>query len=117
MANILIVDDQLYMREFLSAELLLEGYGVATVQDEKGLWASLANSRPDMVLLDLFLNGSKGWDLLKNLKAKDPDLPVVILTAYDSYQEDPRLIQADGYVVKSFTGMDGLKQRITRILQ
>lgn len=117
MANILIVDDQLYMRIFLSAELSEEGYGVDAVQDEQSLFAYLNNSRPDMVLLDLFLNGSKGWNLLKTLKTKDPDLPVVILTAYDGYQEDPRLSQADGYVIKSFTGMDGLKQKITRILQ
>jgi DNA-binding NarL/FixJ family response regulator len=48
---------------------------------------------------------------------KEPNLPVLILSAYDSFEEDPRLSQADGYVIKSFVAFDKLKQKITEILE
>ena len=48
-------------------------------------------------------------------KPKEPHLPVLIVTAYDSYVADPRVSQADGYVVKSFVHFDQLKRKIADI--
>lgn len=115
-ARILVVDDQSYVREFLSEELGRDGYSVASAGDEASIWKFLENSKPDLVLLDLCLEGFQGWDLLKGLKKREPDLPVLILTAYDTYADDPRARQADGYVVKSFVALDRLKQEISEIL-
>jgi CheY-like chemotaxis protein len=115
-ARILVVDDQAYVREFLSEELGQDGYTVASAGDADSIWRFLETSKPDLVLLDLCLEGFQGWDLLEGLKQKTPDLPVLILTAYDTYADDPRASQADGYVVKSFVALDRLKREISEIL-
>ena len=86
------------------------------MNDVESLWTHLRDSRTDLVLLDLYLEGFKGWEVLNTIKRENPDLPVLILTAYDSFAEDPRLSQADGYVVKSFIELDKLKQTIADVL-
>ena len=116
MANILIVDDQPYLQELFSQELIDEGYRVASVADAESVRGYLRESKPDLVLLDLYLDGFEGWDVLRDIKSKYPHLPVLIVTAYDSYVDDPRLSQADGYVIKSFAALDGLKQKIAEVL-
>jgi len=117
MAHVLIVDDQPYVREFLSEELAHDGYRTETIGDPDSIWGNLTNWRPDVVLLDLYLDGFKGWDILKDIKKKDPDLPVLILTAYDTFEDDPRLSQADGYVIKSFVDLHKLKEKIADVLE
>lgn len=116
MASILIIDDQPYIQEFLSQELINEGYGVVSAGDAESAKVYVKNSKPDLVLLDLFLNGFEGWNVLHEIKRKDPHLPVLIVTAYDTYADDPRLSQADGYVVKSFAHFDELKNKIADVL-
>jgi DNA-binding response OmpR family regulator len=117
MAHILIVDDKPCVRKFLSEELACDDYWIKTIGDPDSIWRHLTNWRPDVVLLDLYLDGFKGWDILRDIKKKAPDLPVLILTAYDTFQEDPRLSQADGYVIKSFFNLDKLKEKITGVLE
>lgn len=117
MPNILISDDQAYVREFLSEELAHEGYRVASIGDAESFWRYIRDSRPDLVLLDLYLDGFEGWEVLCDIKRENPNLPVIIVTAYDSFEDDPRLSQADGYVVKSFVALDELKQKIADILR
>ena len=117
MANILVVDDQPCVRELISEELAQEGHRVSSVSDAKLIWQHLTDSRPDLVLLDIYLDGCTRWDLLRDIKNRDPDLPVFIFTAYDSFAEDPRLSQADGYVIKSFVALDTLKQKVAEILE
>ena len=116
MKSILIVDDQLHLQELLSEELKEEGYKVVNIPDAKSLKDTLKNSKPDLVLLDLYLNGLRGWDLLQEIKRECPRLPVLIVTAYDSYSNDPRLSQADGYVIKDFTALDSLKEKIAELI-
>jgi CheY-like chemotaxis protein len=76
----------------------------------------LSNSKADVVLLDLYLNGFDGWGVLHDIKSRYPYLPVLIVTAYDSHVDDPRVSGADGYVIKSFIALDELKQEISPIL-
>mgnify|MGYP003931273881 CR=1 FL=1 len=116
MASILIVDDQAGVRELLAHELMNDGYSVNGVADAETAKEYLENSNPDLVLLDLYLSGFEGWSVLNDIKHKDPLLPVLIVTAYDTYIDDPRLSQADGYFVKSFVHFEELKQRIADIL-
>lgn len=116
MAKILIVDDQPCIRELLSEELLSEGYRVATAGDAESISGHLRFSRPDLIVLDLYLDGPDGIGVLRDIKREDPDLPVIIFTAYDSYMDDPRLSQADGYVIKSIC-LDELKGKIGNVLR
>jgi DNA-binding NtrC family response regulator len=115
MAQILIVDDQMYFKDLLEDELAGEGHTIRAICDAENLTEDLDGSPVDMVLLDLFLDGTRGWHVLENIKADKPDLPVVILTAYDTYRDDPRLSKAEAYVLKSFD-LSELKQTIGDIL-
>ncbi|MBW1676332.1 MAG: response regulator [Deltaproteobacteria bacterium] len=115
MAKILIVDDQACVRELLSEELISDGYRVATAGDAESISGHMRFSEPDLVLLDLYLDGAEGFRILRDIKGQNPDLPVIIFTAYDSYWEDPRLSQADGYVIKSID-LGELKGKIADIL-
>jgi two-component system response regulator (stage 0 sporulation protein F) len=116
MASILIIDDQPYIQELFSQELMDEGYKVLSTGDAESAKVYLENSKPDLVLLDLFLNGFEGWNVLQEIKRKDPHIPVLIVTAYDTYADDPRLSQADGYMVKSFVRFDELKHKVADVL-
>ena len=111
MGSILIVDDQRCVRELVSEELSHEGYQVHGVGDEKSVKEYLLFSQPDLVLLDLFLDGPEGIGLLEYIKRHYPHLPVIIFTAYDTFMDDSRLSRADGYVIKS-VDLDELKDKI-----
>ncbi len=81
-ARILIIDDESAIRESLETLLTLEGYSVDMAPDgPRGLDKIDANSY-DLVLLDLALPGQNGIDLLPRILAKQPDLPVIMITAY-----------------------------------
>ncbi len=116
MSNILIIDDQPHLQEFFSQELIDEGHSVFSLGNAEIVMGYLEHSKPDLVLLDLYLNGFKGWDLLVDIKKRYPRMPVIIVTAYDSYRDDPRLSQADGYILKNFIELGKLKQTIVMTL-
>ena len=115
MPKILIVDDQQCIRELLAEELVSEGYRVQSTGDARSVRGHLRSSRPDLVLLDLYLDGPDGWEVLRDIKRQDPHLSVIIFTAYDSFVDDPRLSEADGYVIKSIC-LDELKQQVADVL-
>ena len=115
MKNILVVDDQPCVREVISEELDSEGYRVTTARDTESVTAHLRVSPPDLVVLDLFLDGLEGIALLHEIKLRYPWIPVIVFTAYESFREDPRLSKADAYVVKSSL-FDELKESIMLLL-
>jgi len=116
MATILIVDDQPHMKDLFSGELIDEGHQVVWVGDAESVRKCLDIFLPDMVLLDLYLKGFDGWEVLHDIKNWNPNLPVLIVTAYDSFMDDPRVSQADGYIIKSFTHLNEIKEKINNIL-
>jgi DNA-binding response OmpR family regulator len=116
MPSILIIDDQPWVQEFLIEELTGEGYQVVAMGDAKSVVENLTDPPPDLVVLDLYLDGIEGFGILSDLKKRLPDLPIIIFTAYDTYVDDPRLSQADGYVIKSFR-LDELKQKVADVLK
>src|SRR5271165_4124894 len=80
--RILIIDDEAGIRESLETLLGLEGYAVDTAPDgEAGL--NTIGQRPyDLVLLDLALPGMNGIEVLGQIRERQPDLPVIMITAY-----------------------------------
>jgi DNA-binding response OmpR family regulator len=116
MAKILIIDDKQYVRELLMEELIDEGYVVETTADAESIKELITTFKTDMILLDLYMNGKDRWDVLSDIRQQYPQLPILLITASDSYSKDPRLSQTDGYVIKSMY-FDELKQKITEILQ
>jgi DNA-binding response OmpR family regulator len=116
MEKILLVDDQTCIQQFYREELTGDGYDVTVASDGYEAIAKLEACKPDVVVLDLFLEGPKGWDVLDIIKKREACLPVIIITAYDSYRNDPRLKKADGYVIKSFN-LTELKQKISELFK
>jgi DNA-binding NtrC family response regulator len=90
---ILIVDDEAEIRESLQTLLELEGYEVETAANgEEGL-SKLGDQPFDLVLLDLALPGRSGIELLPEIRALDPQLPVIIITAYGTVEDAVRAMQ------------------------
>jgi DNA-binding response OmpR family regulator len=115
MPNILIVDDQPCVRKLISQELIRDGHQVDGFADAESVMRHLKSSRPDLVLLEPYLHGPDGWELLRYIKKQDPDLRVLIVTACDSFLDDRRVYLADGCLKKSFDFFK-LKQKIANLL-
>ena len=93
-ANILVIDDEAAIRESLELLLTLEGYQVRLAVDgEEGL-RILDSDNFDLVLLDLALPGQSGLELLPLIKNRQPDLPVIMITAYGTVENVVDAIRA-----------------------
>ncbi len=84
--RILVVDDEESMCQYLSILLEKEGHEVATAQSGAEALGMLEDQPIDVVMTDIQMPRMDGIQLLKGVKAKDPTLPVVIMTAYASEQ-------------------------------
>ncbi len=82
--DILIVDDERDIRDLVAGVLEDEGYTARTAADSDAALAALAERRPSLVLLDVWLQGSRldGLDLLDVIKARDPSLPVLVISGH-----------------------------------
>jgi DNA-binding response OmpR family regulator len=104
-ARILIVEDEPNMVAGLRDNFEFEGYQVIAARDGvEGLERALAES-PDLVILDVMMPRMSGLDVCKQLKAKRPSLPIIMLTARG--QEIDKVVGlelgADDYVTKPFS--------------
>ncbi len=102
MAKILVVDDEKSIRDLYAEELDGEGYDVITTGECEKARQLFSSEQPSAVILDIRMEDCDGLDLLQELHDADPDLPIILNTAYDSYEEDVRSVAADYYVIKSF---------------
>jgi len=84
MPSVLIVDDEETHARAIARFLERRHYGTAVAVNGAQAQAALAKSRPDLVLLDQRLGDEDGTGLLREWQATDPDLPIVIMTAYGS---------------------------------
>ena len=93
-ASILVIDDEAGIRESLEVLLTLEGYGVRTAMDgEQGL-RILEVENFDLVLLDLALPGQSGLELLPQIKERQPETPVIMITAYGTVDNVVEAVRA-----------------------
>jgi len=99
--RILIVDDNEPLCAILREELEDAGYSVDTALDGRKGLAALRESRYDLVILDLRMPVMDGLEALGKMLARDRRTPIVIHSAYSSYQDDFRTWSADAYVIKS----------------
>src|SRR5262252_6960644 len=81
---ILVVDDESEIREGLELLLTGEGYGVSSAETGESGLGKLEERPFDLMLLDVSLPDRNGLELLKEVRRRDPDLPVVLITAYGS---------------------------------
>src|SRR5882757_7634992 len=117
--HILVVDDDLGLRELLDRYFVGNGYRVTTVANGRQMREVLANHRVDLIVLDLMLPGDDGLTLCRNLRANQPyDIPILMLTARGD--EADRIVGlemgADDYLTKPFAPRE-LLARIRSVLR
>lgn len=103
-AKILIVDDELIMRESLAGWLERDGHRVdKAASGEEGL-DMLEKTRYDILLLDIKMEGMSGLEVLKQVAENDPDVAVVMITAYGSVSTAIEAMKngATDYLMKPF---------------
>ena len=115
--RILIVEDELEMRQLLARLLEADGYEVETASDSAGALAAVAARDPDLVLLDVALGGEDGRDLLVELRLMG-DVPAVFLTGRGLEMDRIAGLRmgADDYIVKPFSPGE-LSARIETVLR
>ncbi len=100
--KVLVIDDELHIRMLYQEELETAGYAVAVSDGSEAILPILAKEKPDVVVLDIKLGPERsGLDLLQEIRSDNQTIPVILCTAYDSFQQDFKCIAADYYVVKS----------------
>jgi two-component system nitrogen regulation response regulator NtrX len=82
--DILVVDDELDIRELVAGVLEDEGYDTRSAGDSDAALEAIAARRPSLVLLDVWLQGSRldGLELLDEIKRRDPSLPVLVISGH-----------------------------------
>jgi two-component system nitrogen regulation response regulator NtrX len=82
--EVLVVDDEADIRELVSGVLEDEGYAVRAAADSGGALEAVEDRRPSMVLLDVWLQGSRldGIELLQEIKRRDPTIPVLMISGH-----------------------------------
>ncbi|MBW8328921.1 MAG: sigma 54-interacting transcriptional regulator [Thiobacillus sp.] len=116
---ILVVDDDAALRELITLRLEANGFKVETVDSGEAALAQLALARPDAVLTDMQMGGMDGMALFRAIHARDPALPVIVLTAHGTIPDAVAATQKGlfGYLTKPYDAptLIELLKRATRL--
>jgi DNA-binding NarL/FixJ family response regulator len=117
--KIFLVDDHPLVREWLTnllhqqADLIICG----EADDAAAALAAISTTKPDLAIVDISLKHSSGLELIKDLKAQNPALPVLVLSMHDESLYAERVLRAGahGYINKSETAQK-VVEAIRRVL-
>jgi two-component system OmpR family response regulator len=117
-ARILVVDDEPYITDLLSAALRFEGFAVEVAATGAEALVLAKESRHDLVLLDVMLPDIAGTDVCRRLRDLGVATPVLFLTARDATDDKVAglMVGGDDYVTKPFS-LDELVARIHAVLR
>src|SRR6202161_2249355 len=98
-SDILIVDDEADIRELVAGILQDEGHGARTARDSDDALAAIVARRPNLVFLDIWLQGSRldGLQLLDSLKQEHPELPIVMISGHGNIETAVSAIKRGAY--------------------
>ncbi|MGW0038290.1 response regulator transcription factor [Gordonia sp. NPDC003376] len=104
-AKVLVVDDEVNIRELLSVSLKFQGYEVETAAGGPEAIDRCRNVKPDVLILDVMMPGMDGFGLLRRLRADGIAAPALFLSARDSVEDkiNGLTIGGDDYVTKPFS--------------
>ena len=113
MALVLVVDDNLAIREMVALALEKRGYQVVRADGYKTAVAAFADRRPDLVISDIYMPGGSGIDLLKEIRAGQSPPPLILMTAKGSIETAAQARQEGvfDYLAKPFD----LEQMLERV--
>jgi two-component system OmpR family response regulator len=103
--RVLVVDDEPTLTELLSSVLRYEGWDISTAADGSSAVRTAREFQPDAVILDIMLPDFNGLEVLRRLRAEQPNVWVLFLTARDAVEDRVAGITAGGddYVTKPFS--------------
>lgn len=112
--KILVVDDDLHIQRLYKEEFEEEGYEVVIASNGQEAIDLFNSETPDIVTLDILLPDIDGIRLLRQMKEKNPKVPIIMSTAYD-YRDDFSVWASEAYIVKS-SDLDELKATIKKLV-
>jgi DNA-binding response OmpR family regulator len=112
--KILVVDDDYHIQRLYKEEFEDEGYEVVVASNGKEAMERFESESPDIVTLDILLPDIDGIRILRQMKEKNPKIPVIMSTAYD-YRDDFAVWASEAYIVKS-AELSDLKETIKKLL-
>lgn len=116
MKKILLVDDEESIQLVYREEFEDEGYQViSALNGESGL-EKFSQESPDIVILDIKMPGMNGVEVLRQMKMINPDVPVILSSAYQEFKRDLGTWASDEYVVKS-GDLEDLKNAVKKLLE
>ena len=117
-SRVLVVDDEPPIRRFLRTSLTAQGYQVIEAQDAPSAHDLLRENAVDVLVLDLGLPGTDGFEIIRQLREAGSQLPIIVLSSRTDEAGKVRALDlgADDYVTKPF-GMDELLARLRAALR
>jgi two-component system, OmpR family, response regulator len=115
--HVLVVDDELNIRELVEVALKFHGCSVTTAATGRDA-LRLADGRPDLIVLDVMLPDMDGFEVCRRLRAHGNEVPVIFLTARDTSSDTVTglAIGGDDYVTKPFS-VEALVARVRAVLR
>ena len=116
--NILVVDDEPVLCAVLQKMLTRLDYAVITAHDGLEAVKILANMQVDLVISDLRMPRMDGWMLLQQIREREPDLPVILITGYHSDYSESRAEEsaANAYISKPFS-FQQIKDVVSKVME
>lgn len=104
MANdvtILVADPNINVRQFLARELMGSGYQVVSAENYKELFQHITGATPpDLIIFDLKLPHTNGFDALRRINNLMPPIPTIIYSYLVEYEKHPEIRKAEAFVQK-----------------
>ncbi len=115
MARILLVDDEQGIQLLYREELEEKDYLVESAYTGEEALELFKHVQPDLVILDINMPGMNGLEALRQMKEIQPQLPVILCSAYPQFKQDLSSWASDAYIVKS-ANTDELMETVGRLL-
>ena len=114
MAKCLVVDDDIDMLQILVEYVETLGFEVLKAQDGDQAWEIFKREQPSVVVSDIHMPNRNGLLLMRDIKARDPNVPVILVTGYFQYRRIVKGLQPDAYLEKPFS-LEDLRAALERV--
>jgi two-component system, response regulator, stage 0 sporulation protein F len=116
MSVILLVDDDKNLRRLYKAELEAEGYQVILAENGRQALELAEAKSPDLVIMDIRMPEMDGLETMARMLQERRNVPVILNSAYSSFQDNFLTWAAEGYIIKS-ADLSPLKEKIRDTLR
>ncbi len=115
MKRILVVDDEENIRLLYQDEFSEMGFDVLAAASGEEAVKLIKRKKPDLVTLDIKMEGMNGIETLRQIKEIDKDIKIILCTAYNIFKSDFGTWASDAYIVKS-SNLEELKDKVRELL-